>query len=164
MKPKKKTASKSTTKKKKAVKKGESKIALSISDLYEKENPFAASKEDTIAQASTNTDVKYSCKQAEEGATPVCEKGNPVSTLIFDEPTSSRKLGLEDLNEAIESTENMDVDNSGKETGGDDSAESDPKEADLQEDVEPDVGTSLGQHDKHDIEADVVTDAENSNP
>jgi len=39
------------------------------------------------------------------------------------------------LNEAIESTENMDVDNSGKETGGDDSVESDPKEADLQEDV-----------------------------
>jgi len=128
---------------------------MSMFDLYEKENPFAASKEDTTAQASTKTDVKDSCKPSEEGATPVCEKGNLDSTLISDEPATSRKLGLEDLNEAIESIENMDMDNSGKETGGDDSVESDPKEADLQEDVGPDVDTSLGQQDKPAVEVDV---------
>jgi len=56
--------------------------------LHEKENPFAASKEDTTAQASTKTDVKDSCKPAEEGATPVYDKGNPDSTLISDEPAT----------------------------------------------------------------------------
>jgi len=136
---------------------------LSMSDLYEKENPFIASKEDTTAQASTKTDVKDSCKPAEEGATFVCDKVNPDSTLISDEPTTSRKLGLEDLNEAIESTENMDMENSGKETRGDDTVESDPKEADLQEDVGPDVDTSLGQQDKPAVEVDVVADEEISN-
>jgi len=54
----------------------------------------------------------------------------------------------------------MDVDNSGKETGGGDSVESDSKEADLQDDVGLDVGTSLGQQDKVDVEVD----GENSNP
>jgi len=54
----------------------------------------------------------------------------------------------------------MDVDNFGKETGGDDSVESNPKETV----VGPDVGTSLGQHDKPDVEIDVVADVENSNP
>jgi len=89
-----KYVSKSTSKKKKTVKKGESKVALSVSDLYEKENPFTASKGDTIVQTSTKTDDKDSLKPAEEVATPVCEKGNLDSTLISDKPTSSRKLRL----------------------------------------------------------------------
>ena len=75
-----------------------------MSDLYEKENPFATYKGDTIVQTSTKTDDKDSFKPAEEVATPVCEKGNLDSTLISDKPTASRILGLEDLNEAIEST------------------------------------------------------------
>jgi len=64
-------------------------------------------------------------------------------------PKSGRKLGLEDLNDAIDSTENMDVDisNTGNETKVDDSVEKDPEEIDAQEDVGPDVGTSLGQPD-----------------
>jgi len=115
-------------------------------------------------QASTKIDDKDSLKTTNGVATPVSEKGKPDTTLISDEPASSRKLGLEDLNEAIESTEIMDVDNSIKESGGDDSVESDPKEADLQEDVGPDVGTSMGQQDKPDVEIDVVADEENSNP
>jgi len=135
-----------------------------MSNSYEKENPFAASKGDTTVQTSTKTDDKDSFKPAEEVATLVCEKGNLDSTLIYDKPTASKKLGLEDLNEAIESTENMDMDNSGKEIGGDDSVESDLKEADLPDDVGPDVDTSLGQQNKVDVEADVVTDGENSNP
>jgi len=163
MKPKKKTASKSTSKKKKAVKKGESKVALSMSDLYEKENPFVATKEGTSTQASTKIDDKDSLKTAEDVATPVCEKGNPNATLISYEPASSRKLGLDDLNDAIESIENKDLNNSSKDTKGDDSVESDPKETDMQDDVGPDVGTSLGQQDKPDIDANVTADEENSN-
>jgi len=160
MKPKKKAVSKSTSKKKKAVKKGESKVALSMSDLYEKENHFAVTKEGTPTQASTKIDDKDFLKTAEDVATPVSENGKPDTTLISDKPTSSRKLGLDDLNEAIESTENMDVDNSSKDTGGDDFVESDPKETD----VGPDVGTSLGQNDKLNVEVDVMVDEENFNP
>jgi hypothetical protein len=103
-----------------------------MSKLYEKENPFKATKEGITAQASKNTDEVDASKRVSDVATPVSEKGNPVSTLISDEPESSRKLGLDDLNDAIESTENMDVDNSGKETRDDDSAESDLKESDVQ--------------------------------
>jgi len=135
-----------------------------MSDLYEKENPFTATKEGTTAQASTKNDDKDSFKTAEDVATPVCEKGNPDSTLIYYEPASSRKLGLEDLNDAIESTENMDVDNSCKEIRGDDSVESDPKETYMQDDVGPDVGTSLVQPDKHDVDAYVVVDKVDFNP
>jgi len=58
----------------------------------------------------------------------------------------------------------MDMDNSDKEIGGDDSFESDSKEADLQEDVGLNVDTSLGQQDKPAVEVDVVADEENFNP
>jgi len=58
MKPKKKVVSKSTSKKKKAVKRGESKVALSMSDMYEKENTFVVTKEGTPAQASTKIPSK----------------------------------------------------------------------------------------------------------
>jgi len=47
-----------------------------MSDLYEKENPFAACKGDTIVQTSTKTNDKDSFKPAEDVATLVCEKGN----------------------------------------------------------------------------------------
>jgi hypothetical protein len=112
IKPKKKTTSKSTSRKKNTVKKGESKVAMSMSDLYENENPFKVAEEGTTSQASKNTDDEDASKIASDVATPVCKKGNPDSTLISDEPVSGRKLGLEDLNDAIESTKNMDVDNS----------------------------------------------------
>jgi len=157
-KPKKKTASKSTSRKKKPVEKSESKVAMSMDDLYEKENPFKATKEDTTAQASKNTDDEDASKIASDVATPVRENGNPDSTLISDEPTSGRKLRLQDLNDAIESTKNMDVDNPGNVTRDDDSVESDPKETDLQDDV----GTSLGQPHKPASDADDVADEKDS--
>jgi len=157
-KPKKKTTSKSTSRKKKNVKRGESKVALSMSDMYEKENPFKASEEGTTAQVSKNVEEEDASKIASDVAIPVCEKGNPNLTLISDEPVSGRKLGLEDLNDAIESTENMDVDNPDNETRVDDSVDSDPKETDAQDNVGPDVGTSLGQPDSPNGDADVVTD------
>jgi hypothetical protein len=75
---------------------------------------------------------------------------------------SCRKLGLEDLNDAIESTENMDVDKSDKETRGDDSVDSVPKETDVRDNVGQDVGTSIGQPDKLAGDADVVAEEKDS--
>jgi hypothetical protein len=103
----KKTAEKSSTKKKKTTKKGESKRALNITDLYEKDNPFKATVKGSAASDTNAGDDSNICSDV---ATPSREKGNPVSTQIPGEPVSDRKLGLEDLNDAIESTENMNLD------------------------------------------------------
>jgi hypothetical protein len=56
----------------------------------------------------------------------------------------------------------MDMHNSDKETRGDDSAESDPKETDVQDDVGPDVGTSLGQPDKAAGDTNVAEEKDSS--
>jgi len=146
-KPKKKPTLKFTTKKKKPLKKGESKVSLSMSDLYVKENPFKDSEADSTAKASKNTENEETSKTSPDVATPDREKGNPDATLISDVPESGRKIGLEDLNDAIDSDEYMDVDisNIGNQTKGDDSVEKYPEKNDVQEDVGPDFGTSLGQ-------------------
>lgn len=49
------------------------------------------------------------------------------------------------MNDAIESNENMDVSNPAVDTRADESIENTPKETDVQVDVGPNVGTSLGQ-------------------
>ena len=148
-KPKKKTAFKSTTKKKRTVKNDESKVALSMTDLYVKENPFKASEADTTAQASKNAEYEETSKISPDVVTFSHENGNPDTTLMSDVPESGRKLGLEDLNNAIDSTEYMDMDipNTGNDTKVDVSVEKDPENSDVQEDVGPDVETSLGQPD-----------------
>jgi len=159
-KPNKRTNVKTTSRKKKIVKKGESKVALSMTDLYKKGNPFKAAEEGSTAQASRNTDDGDASKMTSNVATPGCEKGKPDSTLIPDESVSVKKLGLEDLNDAIESTENMDVSNPDNETGIDDFIENIPKETDSQDDVGPDVSTSLGQLVNPTGDEDVVGDKE----
>jgi len=148
-KPKKKTAFKSTTKKKRTVKNDESKVALSMTDLYVKENPFKAFEADTTAQASKNAEYEETSKISPDVVTFSHENGNPDTTLMSDVPESGRKLGLEDLNTAIDSTEYMDMDipNTGNDTKVDVSVEKDPENSDVQEDVGPDVETSLGQPD-----------------
>jgi hypothetical protein len=70
-KPIRKPAAKSSSKKKKSTKKGESKVALTMSDLYEKENPFKATEKGSSAVGDTP-------KNSSDVATPGCEKGNPV--------------------------------------------------------------------------------------
>ena len=144
-KPNKKTDVKSTSRKKKTVKKGESKVALSMTDLYKKGNPFKAAEEGSTAQAARNANDGDASKMSSDVATPGCAKGKPDSTLISDDLVSGRKLGLEHLNDAIEITENMDVSNPDNETGIDDSVENIPKETDGQDNVGPDVSTYLGQ-------------------
>ena len=143
-KPKKKNAPKSAAKKKKSSKKGESKVALDMTDLYVKENPFKSTKVETSMQDAKNTKDDETLKISADVSTPDLEKGNPDETLISNVPESGRKLGLEDLNDAIDSTENMDID-TGNETKVNDSVGKDPDETDVQEDVGPDVETSLGQ-------------------
>jgi hypothetical protein len=57
---------------------------------------------------------------AEKRTTSGTGKGNPDETLISDAPDACKKLGLEDLNDAIDSTENMYLD-AGNETNINDS-------------------------------------------
>jgi len=75
-----------------------------------------------------------------------------------------KKLELEDLNAAIDSTENMSVDNPNpdEENVVDDSVQPSPKKNDDRKDVGPNVGTSLGQHDKQDNDAGTHDEDESS--
>jgi len=144
-KPKNKTTYKSAAKRRKSSKKGESKVV----DLYEKENPLKPIEAEASLQDIKNTENAETFKILPDVATPDLDKGNPEATLTSDIPESGRKQGLKDLNDAIDSTENMDIDhsNTGNETKVADSVEKDRVETDAREDVGPDVGTSLGQPD-----------------
>lgn len=139
----KKTVDKSTSKKKKTVKKGEPKVALSMTDLNKTKNSFKAAEEGSSDQTPNKDEGNEVTVLTPDVATPVKDQGNPNSTLNFDEPVPSRKLGLEVLNDAIDSTENMDVSKSDNETGGENSIEGGPKETLGQDNVGPDVSTSL---------------------
>jgi hypothetical protein len=74
----KKTAEKSSSKKKTTTK-GESKVALTMTDLYNKENPFKATREGTSTKnAAVGED---GTKLSSDVATCTEEKSNPDSTL-----------------------------------------------------------------------------------
>jgi len=135
-------------------KRSESKIALSMTDLYKKENPFIS----TIFEPSVGTsvkdlkdaDVEENPKIVTDVATSADEKGNLDETLTVEVSESSKNLGLEDLNVAIESTENIDHDDSktSDESTGKDTDQLSPEKADDQNDVVLDVGISLDQREK----------------
>jgi len=135
-------------------KRGESKIALSMTDLYKKENPFIS----TVVEPNVGTSVKdlknakveVNPKIATNVATSVAEKGNPDKNLTVKVSKSCKNLGLEDLNAAIESTENMDLDDSktGDKSMGEDNDQLSFEKTDDQNDVMPDVGRSLIQQEK----------------
>jgi hypothetical protein len=95
---------KSASKKKQTpkTKRGESRTSLCMTDLYIKENPFIS----TIVEPNVEVFKKDSLVGDDESiinspSTKV-EKGNSSKTLISAVHESSRKLGLEDLNEAID--------------------------------------------------------------
>ena len=165
-KPKKKTPTKSALKKKKPSKskKGTSKTALSMTDLYEKENPFISAVVEPNVGASEKdpkiADVEATVKIAADVTTSKAEKGNPDETLNFVVSESGRKQGLEDLNITIHSIENMDVDDlkPDDENVVDDSVQPSQEKTDDRKDVRPDVGTSLGQHDKQGNDARTHTE------
>jgi len=114
-KSKKGNTTKPSTKTKKS-KRGESKIALSMTVLYKKENPFIS----TVVEPSVGTsvkdlkdaDVEEKLNIATDVATSANEKGNPDKTLTVEISESCKNLSLEDLNVAIKSTKNMDLDES----------------------------------------------------
>jgi len=115
-KSKKRILTKSASKKKKPSKskRGETKTALSMTDLYEKENPFISTVfEPSICvfkKTHKTVDTEATLKIDADGASPEVEKGNPDKILNSTVSESGRKLGLEDLNDAINSTINMNVD------------------------------------------------------
>jgi len=96
-KPKGKTSTKSTGKKKKPskLKKGESKVPLTMVDLYEKENPFISTVVKPSAGTSVkdlkNVDVEATPKITSDVATSDIEKGNPDETLTSVVSKSGKK-------------------------------------------------------------------------
>jgi len=85
-----------------------------MADLYEKENLFISTVvEPSVGvskKAPKTVDVEATLKIAVDVTSPEVEKGNLDKTLNYAISESGRKLGLEDLNDVIDSTENMDVD------------------------------------------------------
>jgi hypothetical protein len=110
----KKTVVKCPTKKKMApkTKRGESKTPLSMFDLYEKENPFISTVVEPNAGTFKKVPLVADNETTTKNASPKVEKGNSCKTLISVVPESGRKLGLQDLNEAIDRSEDMCVDDS----------------------------------------------------
>jgi len=127
----KKVVVKSTSKKKKTIKKGESKVALSMTDLYKTKNPFKAAEEGSSDRTSNKVEDNEVTKLTSAVATPAEDQGKPISTLNSDD--------------TIDSTGNMDVSKPEKETDGDNPVEGGPKETLDQDDVGPDVSKSLVQ-------------------
>ena len=147
-------------------------------DLYEKKNPFVSivvepsygisAKDLKNAEAGENPEI------ASDVATSTAEKGTPDETLPSVVSESGRKLELEDLNAAIDSTEVMDVDNPNldEENVINDLDQTSPKKSDDQKGVGPDVGTYLDQQEKQDKntgtlvedESEVKTTAEKEAP
>ena len=83
-------------------------------DLYKKENLFISTVvEPSVGvseKAPKTVDVEATLKIAVDVASLEVEKGNLDKTLNYAIFESRRTLGLEDLNDVIDSTENMDVD------------------------------------------------------
>lgn len=136
-KPKRRTSTKFASKKKKPSKskRGESKTPMSMAGMYEKENPFLFTIVEpnvgTSEKDPENVDAEVTVKIAPDVASSEVEKGNLDETITSEVYESGRKLGLEDLNAAIDSTENMDIDNpqTGVENIVDESAQTSPEQA-----------------------------------
>jgi len=165
-KSKKQTLTKSASKKKRPSKskRGETKTSLSMADLYENENPLNSTVVEPSIGVSEKThktiDTKVTLKIDADGASPEVEKGNPDKTLNSIVSKSGGKLGLEDLNDAIDSTINMDVDEVDDENVVNNSVQPSAEKTNIRKDVEPDVEAPLGQHDRHDEGSDTPKEDE----
>jgi len=117
-----------------------------MADIHVEENLLKASEDDITAQESKNHKNKEASRISPNVATLELEKCNSNASLTYAIPESGRKLGSENLNNVINSvvSMNMDTANDGNETNNDVPAK-EPKTSDVQKNVEPDVGTSLGQ-------------------
>jgi len=101
---------------KKSMKKCDSKNAQAETSIQEGKKNKGKEELKDLSDVSTH---------AEEKSTSGPVIGNPDETLISNIPDDGRKLGLEDLNDTIDSTENMDID-AGNETNVNDSVCQDP--------------------------------------
>jgi len=142
-----------------------------MADLYEKENHFKSTSVETNVDTSMEdpkvADVEATTKITPTATTSEFEKGNLDETLTTDVPESAEKLGLENLNDAIDNGgENMNIDspadvkNDVVETNVVNGfVQKSPEKADVRKDVGPDIETSLGQHGKKiDVTATLVDD------
>jgi hypothetical protein len=97
--------------KKKSMKKSGSKNVQAESSVQETKKNKGKEELKDMSDVSTHAEMR---------TTSGTGKGNPDETHISDAPDACKKLGLEDLNDAIDSTENMYLD-AGNETNINDS-------------------------------------------
>jgi hypothetical protein len=145
---KKKTTSKSAGKKA-STRKSDSKDARSKISVQEATKTKGKEELKTTSAVSVHSEKKSSSDT---------NKGNLTKTLTSKIPEAGRKLGLNDLNNAIERTENMDTEG-GSKMIADESVDKNP---DNREDVGSDVETSLEQP-GNPID-DSITGGENKDP
>jgi len=146
-----KTSINSSSKRKKLTKskRGTTKTTLSMTDLYEKKNPFIS----TFVEANVGTsekdpkiiDAEVTVKTTADVASYEVEKGNLDVILKAIVSESNRKLGLEDTNVAIDSPKHMSVDDPkpDNENMEDGFIQRSPEKTDELTNVEPNVETSL---------------------
>jgi len=132
-----------------------------MTDIYEKENPLIFTVVEPNVGASEKdlkiTDAEATVKITADVASSEVEKGNPSATLKYVVYESDRKLGLEDLNDVIDSTENMNVDDPKPK---DDFIQPSPEKTDERKEVGPGVETSLGQQEKQGNDDDIISEDE----
>jgi len=113
-----------------------------------KENPFISTVVEPCISVSEKTrktvDTEETLKIDANGASLEVEKGNPDKTLNSTIPESGKKLGLENMNVAIDSTINMDVDEVDDENVVNNSVQPSLEKTNIRKDVGPD-DIPLGQ-------------------
>jgi hypothetical protein len=132
-----------TKKKEQKLKRGELKVPVTMEDLYLKDDPFnlkAKTSVEASGQGIKDKNVEASHAASAGSDSPVSEKGNVTKTQESDE-SAVKNLGLDALNAAI-GTMNGDTAVSDGDKGGD-TAHQTLEIPESEQNVEPDVETSL---------------------
>jgi len=157
-KPKGKTPTKSSSKRKKPakLKSGTTETTLSMNDVYEKKNPLISTiikpNFGTSEKDSKSIDVEATVKTIFDVVSSKVKKGNPDVILKSFASESNRNIGLENLDTARDSPEhiNMYDPKTDDKIMEEDSIQCSPEKIDEQEDVELNVETFMSQQDKQD--------------
>lgn len=107
-------------------------LSISVAELDSSVAEFALSDVGTFEKDRKNVDAEETPKDCLYIPASNIEKGNPDTTLTTVDIDYGKKLGLEDLNSAIESTKHMYVDDpkTGVEKTVDDSVQLSPEKDD----------------------------------
>ncbi|KEH32869.1 envelope-like protein, putative [Medicago truncatula] len=135
------TVAPSSIKKKNTPKSATKRKSLKRSDLKDTQ-PDNSIQEAKISKGKEELNDMYDVSTHAEKPTSGPDVGNPDETLVSNTSDTGRKLGLEDLNDAIDSTENMDID-VGNERNVNDFVNQDPGNSGFCKNVGLDVETSL---------------------